>query len=205
MIASKTHYACDGGRATCANNVRFRRDQAEEALLAGIRRELAAPAVAREFERRVRQQLRELSRAPPVDVQRIAQLEAQINNLLDAMQAHGLTSSASLAERLRRTEAELTGLKAEQAAADLAVVERLLPDLTAHFQRQIERLPELLTTDVVKAREILRTHIGPLTVEVSEREFQFLRETGHAEAALLRAASGGLARTASNVGSGGRI
>lgn len=54
--------------------------------------------------------------------------------------------------------------------------------------RTLERLPEGVRRDVTRGRAAIASHIGPLTVRTTETEIQFFRETGHAEAALLRAA-----------------
>lgn len=203
VIASATSYACasyiNGGSSACTNSARFRRDAAERVILEGVRRELASPAVADEVLRRVRARLRELSRPRPASTARIAELERQIANLLDAVAAGGLRGSTSLAERLRAAEAELASLKAMPAPA---AAERLLPDLAARFARQLERLPQVLSGDVVRARTALAQHLGPLTVTATEAEIQFWNEKGHAEVALLRAVGAG---TASICGSGGSI
>lgn len=205
VMASATSYACasfvNGGAAACANNARFRRDAIEEAILAGIRRDLATPEAAEEVCRRVRARLRDLSRPKPVNRARIAELETQIANLIDAVAAGGLRGSAGLAERLRTAEAELAGLKAQAAATETTSLERLLPDLALRYTRALERLPAIASRDVTRGRAALASHVGPLTVKATEQEIQFFRETGHSEAALLRAASGG----SSFFGSGGRI
>lgn len=203
VIASATSYACasyiNGGKSACTNNARFRRDAAERAILEGVRRELASPDVADEVLRRVRARLRELSRPRPPSKARIAQLEAQIGNLVDAIAAGGLRGSTSLAERLRAAEAELAALR--DTPAPQAAAERLLPDLAARYARQLERLPEVLSGDVVRARTALAQHVGPLTVTATDAEIQFWNEKGHPEVALLRAVG---AETANICGSGGR-
>ncbi len=205
VMASATSYACsshvNGGTSACANGARFRRDAVEPAILDGIRRDLATPAAADEVCRRVRVRLRELSRPRPATRDRIMQLEKEIANLIDAVAAGGLRGSAGLAERLRTAESELAGLKAQAAATDTGKIERLLPELADRYARQLEHLPEILTRDVTRARAALATHVGPLTVKVTQAEIQFFSERGHAEAALLRTACG----TASICGSGGRI
>lgn len=204
VIASATSYACasyiNGGSSACTNSARFRRDAAERVILEGVRRELASPAVADEVLRRVRARLRELSRPRPASTARIAELERQIANLLDAVAAGGLRGSTSLAERLRVAEAELASLKATPAPQ--AAAERLLPDLAARFANQLTRLPEVLAGDVVRARTALAQHVGPLTVTATDAEIQFWNEKGHPEVALLRAVGAG---TANLCGSGGSI
>lgn len=205
VMASATSYACashvNGGRSACANDARFRRDAVETAILDGVRRDLGTPAAVDKVCRRVRARLRALSRPRPATRARIAQLETEVVNLIDAVAAGGLRGSAGLAERLRAAESELTGLKAQAAAADTRNIERLLPELAARYAHQLERLPEILKGDVTRARTALAAHVGPLTVRVTKAAIQFWSERGHAEAALLRTACG----MASFCGSGGRI
>lgn len=172
-------------------------------ILGGIRRELAGPLVAEEFERRVRAQLRELSKPRPQNRGRMVVLEAQIENLLDVMASQGLRTSTSLTELLKKAEAELVTLKADHAATDVTIVEKLLSQLAEHFKRQLDELPQVLTEDVARARTTLATHIGPLTVQADEQDIRFFREAGHVVATLLRTATGG--RGASNFGRGERI
>jgi site-specific DNA recombinase len=204
VIASATSYACasfvNGGGAACSNNVRFRRDAVEAVILENIRRDLATPEAGAEVCRRVRARLRELSQPKPMNRARIAELEAQIANLIDAVAVGGLRGSAGLAERLRAAESELAGLKAQAATTDTGTIERLLPDLVDRYTRTLERLPEVIARDVTRGRAAIASHIGPLTVRTTDTEIQFFRETGHAEAALLRAVGG-----TSFYGSGGQL
>lgn len=203
VIASATSYACasyiNGGKAACTNSARFRRDAAEEAILEGVRRQLAAPEVAEEVLRRVRSRLRELSKPKQVPKARIAQLEGQIANLIDAVAMGGLKGSAGLAERLRAAEAELASL--QTAAAPSTNVEKLLPDLAARYAAQLQKLPEVLRGEVTRARTALAQHVGPLTVKATETTVEFWSSQGLSEALLLRAAGA----TANSFGSGGRI
>lgn len=204
VMASATSYACasfvNGGAAACSNNARFRRDAVEAAILEGIRRDLATPEAAEEVCRRVRTRLRELSKPKPMNEARIAELETQIANLIDAVAVGGLRGSAGLAERLRVAESELASLKAQAATVDTGKIERLLPDLVARYTRTLERLPEIVTRDVTRGRAALASNLGPLTVKATDTEIQFFRETGHAEATLFRAVG-----ETSFYGSGGRI
>lgn len=205
-MASARSYACagfiNGGTSACSNNARLRREIAERAVIDGVRKELAAPAVTQEILRRVRARLREYTRAKPASEARAQQLESEISNLVDAIAAGSLRASPRLAERLRTAEAELVELKAQAATSTPASIERLLPALAERYRQQLDRLPEVLAGDVTRARAALATHVGRLTVEADELEVRLYREQGHAEVALLRAAG---AEAASFCGSGGRI
>jgi hypothetical protein len=166
-----------------------------------VRRELASPVVADEVLRRVCARLRELAKPRKASRARTGELEAQVANLVDAIASGGLRRSPRLAERLSAAEGELAALKAQATGGALDGVERLLPDLAARYQKQLDRLPEVLSGDVTRARSALATHIRPLTVKSDEREIRLYREQGHLEVALMRAAGA----AASFCGSGGRI
>ncbi len=205
VMASVSSYACasyvNGGRSACSNDARFRRDAAERVILEGIRRELATPVNVEKVLWRVRAKLREVSRPKPLPTARIAQLESQVANLIDAVAAGGLRHSTGLGDRLRAAEAELLELRSIGLAAGVGQVEQLLPDLARRLAQRLERLPEVLAGDVARARTALAEHIGPLTVKPTAREIQFYRDKGHLEGALLRAAGS----SANLFGSGGPV
>ncbi len=207
VMGSASSYACssyvNGGKAACANTVRFRRDAAEDAIIEGIRRELSSPAVMEKALARVRARLRELSRPQqqPASRTRMAQLEREVANMIDAIAVGGLRGSSGLAERLRVAEAELTSLRTQAKATARGSVEKLLPDLAARFTRSLARLPDVLRGDPARGREALAEHVGAMIVQPTEDEIRFVADAHHLEAALLRAASGGR----NQLGSGGRI
>jgi site-specific DNA recombinase len=205
-MASAHSYACasfvNGGSSACSNNARFRRDEAEDALVKGIRLQLEEPQVVDEVCRRVRARLRELSRPAPASAARIAQLETEVANMVEAIAGGALRGSQTLAERMRTAELELSGLKATAATPVAADVERLLPDLAAQYFGALVRLPAfIMGQDPVRARSEIEQRIGRITVDPTETKIDFYNDKSHLVAALCRAVGG----TASFNGSGGRI
>lgn len=205
VVASATGYACasyvNGGAAACANSTRFRRDHAEQAILDKVKEYAARPDRTAEVLRRVRARLREATRPRPEAQARLATLSMEIDNLVAAVAAGGLRGSSAIAERLRAAEAEREAIQSQAAPAPMATVERLLPDLAARHAAMLENLPALAARDVPKARAVLASHVGVLTVEPMEHEIGFFRQSDHAEVALLQA----VGATAKNCGSGGRL
>lgn len=207
VMGSATSYACssyvNGGTAACSNTVRFRRDAAEEAIVEGIRRELATPEVMEKALGRVRARLRELSKPQPAAKARVEQLERKVANMIDAIAEGELRGSPGLAERLRVAEAELTALRTQARAArdGGGNVERLLPGLAARFTQRLAQLPDVVRASPARGREALAEHVGTMTVQPTRDEIRFVADGNHLEAALLRAAS----RGRNQLGSGGRI
>ena len=174
----------------------------EAELLASIKQQRSTPAVADELCRQVRARLREMSRPAPVSQTRIAQLEAEVNNLVETVAGGALRGSSTLAARRCAAESELARLKELANPPTTADIERLLPDLAAKHARSVERLPEVLaSTDTVRARTEIAAYVGPITAESIADEIRFYNEKGHPEVALMRA----VGMTANNCGSGGRI
>ena len=141
-MVNRRAYACASyvnGRA-CMNDIHVRRDLVENRLLAGVRETLARPELLATIERHLRTILAERRKQRPNDV-RVAALEAQLDNLIDAVAAGGMRSSPGIGRRLAEVEAELDRLKAEPPP--LKVVP-LMTDLRARVESAICRLPELL-------------------------------------------------------------
>ncbi len=173
-------------------------------VLAGLKRQMTDPAVLEEIARRVRSATRAPKARAADQSARIAELQAQVENLADAVASGVLRASPTLAARLVTTELELDRLRAAQADAPRppADVTRLLADLPARVRRAVDQLEVTLASgDIARARQEIRTHVGTVIVEADDCEIRLLGEHG-VEAALLRAAGGAHARSD---GSGGRI
>ena len=191
VIAGKDRYACssrvhgDG----CANDAHVNRRAAEGGLLAGIRDQLRRPEVVEQARRRIVSALRQARKAktePKVD--RIAELEAEVAALVEAIAGGVLRGSPAVAQRLAKAEAELAALRSVQAEAR-APVEALMPAIVDRYLAAVDRLPETLARgDVDRSREALRGLIGTIEVEVDAREIRFRAASGAVEAALQRLA-----------------
>ncbi|MCP5359894.1 MAG: recombinase family protein [Steroidobacteraceae bacterium] len=208
VMGSASSYVCssyvNGGKSACPNDVRFRRDKVEAAILEAIQRDFSNPAAADEVCKRLRARLREATRGRPVSDARIAKLEREVGNMVEAVASLGLRGSIGLSERLRAAEAELAELKAKAAATDTGNVERLLPEVATRYTRELARLPELLTKagNVPRVRATLASHYGEIQVRPEPGRIGLWAQQGHMELALLAATSGGVAIS---FGSGGTI
>jgi hypothetical protein len=213
-IAGKDRYSCTGhtggGNSLCSNNAILRRQAAERAVLAGIRRAMQSQEVIDEICRRYRAARRNpKSKAPDVTEARMIELRAQVDNLADAIATGALRNSPALATRLAAAERELAELAESRAPVPLRLDTRVTPlltDLPARVAQAVERLEETLTQtlaagDIARARSEIRAHVGTVKVEADAREVRLYSEQGVA-VALLRAVGG---PQASLVGSGGRI
>ena len=87
VLRNREYYACAShwnGNA-CKNDIKVPRVLVQQILLAGIREDLADPAVIEEVERRVRAGTRQ-QRQPKADHgKRIGQLTREVSNLTDAI------------------------------------------------------------------------------------------------------------------------
>jgi hypothetical protein len=169
-------------------------------VLGNIQREFASPQAAEAVIGRVRAKLQELSGPRPMNDARIAQLDREIGNLIDAVAAVGVHGSIGLTERLRAAELERARLKAQAAATDASNVERLLPDLAARYTHELARLPDLAEKNIPRARTMLEQNLGQLQVRAKPGEIEFWGQQGHVELALLATAG-----VANKCGSGGAI
>ena len=154
-------YGCathkEGGPHACGNGLTAKLPVVEDRLLQRIKEDLFTPEVAAEFEQRY---LRALARRPkPVrNEKRIAELRAEVENLVAAIATGALRSSKSLAARLSAAEGELDRLQAQQAARGKVV--KLPGQIAERFRRMVENLETELGRDVPKARTALRQILG---------------------------------------------
>ncbi len=155
--------------------------------------------------RRVRAQLRQRPEKAPDNPKRIGELRAQVDNLADAIASGALRASPTLAAKLAAAEDELAKLESVQAmrAAGPSNVERILADLRTRAVRSVDQLERTLAAgDVPKAREVIRSNVGTVTVEADTAEIRLFSDLGAVAAAVARNAGGLRTR---NFGSGGRI
>jgi site-specific DNA recombinase len=195
VVVDARSYGCSsykhGGAAACSNDFRIRRDALENGLLDGIRRELLAPEVVDEFTRRVLKRLAEHKRQPAGDAKRIAELEAQVENLTEAIATGALRNSPALANRLASAEAELAKLREAMVARPMANVDRIIPRLAEDFRQLVAELPNAVRRDAERARITVRQYVGDkILVQREVRDGQalmaFRSQTGAMEAAFLR-------------------
>lgn len=176
-------------RGTCAG-VRAPRRAVDARLVAAVRADvLGADALVY-----VRRQVRELLAAAERDAadgaraiaERRRALEREIGKLVEAIATVGV--SPALAERLRRAEAELTGLPT--TAAPPAARRVSDAEIDAGLRRLVMRLQDHLQGDVTRARPLLAELLGPVTI-AQDGEEVWAEATPDA-APLLAAAGGGV-------------
>jgi site-specific DNA recombinase len=190
-MAGRDHYACasllNGGKSACDNDAYLRRPLIEPGLLAGIKRELSAPEIIEELQRRVRQRLK--NGKPPTDNRaQIAKLEREVARLVEAIASGALRTSAAIARRLQDAEAALARLKVTPAPPS---VQQLLPQLGERCQAAIDNLERTLMVDPRRARMEIAEHVGPIRVTTTPEEIRLEAQKGHMEAALLGATGTG--------------
>lgn len=203
VIADRTHYACssrvNGGPSACRNDARFKRTVVEDGLIEGVKIGLRDPELVRFVQQRVRELVKAAAKAPAGEAKRVAELEAQVANLTDAIASGALRTSPALAARLSAAEAELERLRAAAKPVGLSKVERLIPQVADRFLAFVDGLSaNVPPEDVDRVRAELRGLHGPITVVATPEEIRFETQKGRVEAAFLRAAGG----TANNVVAG---
>jgi DNA invertase Pin-like site-specific DNA recombinase len=136
-------FACAGARdrATCSNTLTIRGDELESAILEGLKTRLMEPALfeefAREFMAEVNRQRSALSGEKTRTRSELAQIERQIERLVDAIL--GGADAQAINVRLKDLEADKRRLTAALAAAP--VDQPLLhPNLAALYRNRIEEL-----------------------------------------------------------------
>jgi site-specific DNA recombinase len=207
-ISGRDVYACTGytggGASLCDNDALLPRHEAEAGVVAGLKRRFLSPEFIDEVILRVRAEHRK-PKAQGIDhAPRIAQLKAEVGNMVEAIAGGVLKASSALAARLATAEAEIEELERAQAAsaAPKADVLPLLSGLQDQAVMAIKRLEHTLASgDIPRARREIRDYVGMVSVEADAGEIRLFSEQGHVEAALLRVANS----HASLFGSGGRI
>lgn len=170
-------YACASytncGPTACANNQRFQRKRAEGLLLGSLANELRGGDYLREWAAQVERELHE-QRAAPSPAQtlwvQLAETEATIARLVDALASGEFGSSPALAARLRTAEVDKRSLTERLAREDgyIGPPETLAPlrDTSSAFADMLSALPEHLNDAavVLEARQAIRDWVGDINV-----------------------------------------
>lgn len=207
LIASGRSYACssriNGGASACTSTVRVSREAAESALLAGVQTKLLSPVAINAARRASRERIREARKRPAVAREQLAEAQARVQHLVEAIAAGGLHRSPALATSLRDAELVLATLQAQAAERSGEQIEVLMPNFAHDYRRVVKDLAERIGKAPSEAgRMKLRRLLPCVTVEADEREIRFWNEQGRTEAALAHGTGQAPVR---NYGSGGRI
>jgi site-specific DNA recombinase len=205
VIADRTRYACssrvNGGQAACASDVRIKRTVVEGGLLRGIKSDLLAPQMIADIGCETRRSLKVKTRTAAPSPKRLAAVEEEVRNLVEAIASGALRTSPAMAERLAEAEAELAALKVAACPVKTADIERLVGLILARYRAMVEALEHSLPqADIEQARADLRALFGSITVVADEQEIRFEADLRATQLALLRAAGG----SANNVVAGAR-
>ncbi|WP_082818868.1 recombinase family protein [Cupriavidus nantongensis] len=190
---NSTQYGCinrkDRGPTVCPG-VAVARDRLDTRLLALVRDELFSQAALGELEQLVRATIAERqkasSRASKATRERLAELDAEIGRLVDAIAKVGM--SDSLQKRLMAAEAEKAKLAVIPSAVAPAALANVT-DLMALIKRRILSIQEALRQgDTARARTVLADIFGPITLV--RRDDAVYAEFATSAETMLLAASG---------------
>lgn len=192
-IVSHGNYACsthrNGGEAACANGTRFKRLDAEKALLTGLQERMLDDDTVEYVREAVIKMVREQGNTKPNTANRRRLLEAEIANLTDAIASGGLHASQAIAARLQEAEAALADLQKAAEPPSVRKIERLLPCFVAEHRAFVGELADTLAdVDVDQARSALKNTYGPVRARQEGESVLLEIEHGGLEAAVLCAA-----------------
>lgn len=160
-------YACSNrlNRGTCSNDLYIRRDELEGRLLGNLQAELLQPEAINlaisEFGHQLSSSLKGISSELVQMRQRKDKLEAEIQNFMDAIAAHG--HSKSMLEQISIRERELS-----------AITERLLAATGDSIQARVEEVKTLVVEGISNLRELLNEK-APLAKTVLHRHLDEVR------------------------------
>ena len=171
-------YGCSGhtsgGKHLCGNAVRVKREVAEAALLTNIKKRLFSDEMTAYVEKQFRAAVRDMSGRDdrPVVESELDGIDRKISKVVDAIESVGI--SDSLAERLRKLEAEKQGagerLKAAQIDAEpLDALPDLIPVLVERWRALVADFEGLASNPNVEPGEIdtARSHLRALLGQVT--------------------------------------
>jgi site-specific DNA recombinase len=167
IIINATDYGCgthkDRGPHICNNNLKVSRQLVEKLLLESVKNDLFTDETIRLFKVETSRLLTERCRKPKdVDAirKRLAKIQREIDNLLNAIKA-GVRTSSTKAE-LERLEAEHERLSAplNADARKLDSVGHMLPRAVERFRAMVDDLEAVTLRDVTRARAQLHRLIG---------------------------------------------
>ena len=161
VMKDKVSYACAGyvSGHTCDNSQRVQRSLLEDRLLTSIRDRLLSESNVKEFTARLRRRL--ASRPTDPNAKRRAELQAEIDNLIEAI-GQGMNSPA-LRQRLQEAEAEFAQLPGPPAVGRVDDAIKHVPEAMARFRKMVTKLGDA-PIDVERAREAVRGLVGEITI-----------------------------------------
>jgi site-specific DNA recombinase len=178
VLANTTHYACSGhvNGKICTNDVQAARAVLEQKLLDAIKKELLSDVSIEAFKAKIRRALLQPNASGP----RIAVLEVELQNLIDAV-AQGITS-VSVIQRLQKTEAELQSLKDAEVVVDLGTPMAAIPKAVARYRAMVRDIGNS-PLDIGASREVLKEMVGEIRLR-PEPNYGLVAEVGLSESPI---------------------
>lgn len=162
MVAiDRYRYGCATAkdRGTCSSRIRFARAPAEDALLAGVRRELLSEAAFKRFQHSVQAALKRYAPDPSAAKISLASAERQRQNILAALRA-GIITPSTRAELLAAEKSVAEAQRALEAIRRTDVAQ-ILPRAREVWRRLVAELGSDRRAEV---REAVRELIGTASV-----------------------------------------
>lgn len=166
VMINKYSYGCSlnmsGGHSACENRIKVPRRLIEEKLLAVIQDELLHPDLFAVFRSEAHRALNAYIRQPNTKQlqDRIARLDAEIGNLVDALRER--RSSPALLDALTQAEDKKASLARELTDAQAVGqnITAILPNIEKMYSECVQGINDALSTDTATARERIRAILG---------------------------------------------
>ncbi len=168
VAVDRYRYGCARAKESgvCKSPLRFRRDTAERALVAGIGRQLLSEEAFREFERAARAALKNNAADTTAIERKLSAAHTELRHILDAIR-QGIFTSSTKAE-IEACEHTIADAEQALAAAKAAQPARILPAARAVWSRYARDLANH-ARDIEAARTALRGLLGnTITVRPNE-------------------------------------
>lgn len=185
-MQSYYQYGCAGhkdrGPSVCHNSLRVSRTLAEEKILAGLQRDLFTPEGLDLFVKETTRLLTERSRERQPNPSRLAEVEAELANIMTAIKAGIITPSTKGA--LEKAEAERAFLQRTIEETPDRVL-TMLPRAKERYQALIEGIGELSAKHLPQAREQVRALVGEIWLKPSPEGHLVATLTGRYEGLVM--------------------
>jgi site-specific DNA recombinase len=167
VIIDRYRYGCGRAkdRGTCSSTLRFRREDAERLLLAGVREQLLSEDGFRAFQAAAKEKMRRHATDTGALQRNLAHVEREHENVMNAIRA-GVITPSTKAELVRLEEAVADARRAVDAAGQLQPA-KILPRVREVWERMVARMADV--RDKPAARIALRSLLGD-TIAVYRNE-----------------------------------
>ena len=167
IVRNGKDYGCsshgNGRNALCDQRIMIKRADAERKLLGGIKEQFLDPKFVKEVTREIRRRARRPKTRPGTTKKQIAQVELQIQNVVDGIVAAG--QSDALTTRLRDLEKRKAELEAISSSSPTSKIITGAESKWREIVGNLENLRHYATPDEISsAREAIREIVGEISV-----------------------------------------